>query len=100
MLAQQKIVLEKHKGLIGHNISVMVDEENREQGGWIGRTYGDAPDVDCKVIIHGNPHHAHPKGRQREKNDASKENHLKAGDIRDMRITDIAGYDLIGTCAT
>lgn len=100
MLAQQKIVLEKHKGLVGHNISVMVDEENREQGGWIGRTYGDAPDVDCKVIIHGNPHHAHPKGSQREKSDASKENRLKAGDIRDMRITDIAGYDLIGTCAT
>ncbi|MBI5307090.1 MAG: TRAM domain-containing protein, partial [Planctomycetes bacterium] len=100
MLAQQKIVLERHKGMVGQTISVMIDEENREEGGWIGRTCGDAPDVDCKVIIHGNPHHAHPKGRQKKTSDASKEGRLKAGDIRAMRITDIAGYDLIGTCAT
>lgn len=97
MLAQQEIVLERHKGLVGQIISVMVDEENREQGGWVGRTCGDAPDVDCKVILHENPHHAHPKGRQKKAGDASKEDRLKAGDIRDVRIIDIAEYDLVGT---
>ena len=100
MLVQQEIVLERHKGMVGQTISVMIDEENREQGGWIGRTCGDAPDVDCKVIIHENPLPAHPKGRQKKAIDASKEGRLKAGDIRDVRITDIAEYDLVGTFVT
>lgn len=76
MLAQQKIVLKKHKNLVGNTISVMVDEKGKKNGEWLGRTYGDAPDVDSKVII--------------------RENHLKLGDIKNMMITGTAGYDLVG----
>ncbi len=77
MLTQQKVVLKKHKDLIGKSIPVIVDEKNETKEGWIGRTYGDAPDVDSKVII--------------------QENNLKVGDIKSMIITDMIGYDLVGT---
>lgn len=76
MLAQQKIILKKHKNLVGNTIPVIVDEKDETKGRWFGRTYGDAPDVDSKVII--------------------QENHLKVGDITNMMITGIAGYDLTG----
>jgi ribosomal protein S12 methylthiotransferase len=72
MLAQQKIILKKHKNLVGNTISVIVDEKDETGSGWLGRTYGDAPDVDSKVII--------------------QENHLKVGDIKNMMITgDVKG---------
>lgn len=79
MLAQQKIILKKHKSLMGSAIPVMVDEKDGTRGGMLGRTYGDAPDVDSRVMI--------------------PENHLKVGDIKNMMITGIEGYDLIGTPA-
>ncbi|MDN3514254.1 MAG: 30S ribosomal protein S12 methylthiotransferase RimO [Candidatus Brocadia sp.] len=75
MLAQQEIILKKHKNLVGNTISIMVDEKGKKNGEWLGRTYGDAPDVDSKVII--------------------LENQLKPGDIKNMMITGTAGYDLI-----
>src|SRR3990167_9479274 len=77
MLTQQEIVLKKHKNLVGNTIPVMIDEKTESNDGWLGRTYGDAPDVDIKVFIQGN--------------------HVKAGDIKNMRITGTVGYDLIGT---
>ena len=76
MLAQQEIIIEKHRGLIGKSIPVIVDEMS-EKGIFIGRSYGDAPDVDSKVII--------------------QKAHLKAGDIKNMLITGTEGYDLIST---
>ncbi len=76
MLAQQEIIIEKHRGLIGKSIPVIIDEMSKK-GIFIGRSYGDAPDVDSKVII------------QRDR--------LKAGDIKNMLITDAEGYDLIST---
>ncbi len=76
MLAQQKIILKKHKKLVGSTISVMVDEKGGANGGVFGRTYGDAPDVDSRVII--------------------QENHLNVGDIKNMMIAGTEGYDLIG----
>ncbi|MCR4319393.1 MAG: MiaB/RimO family radical SAM methylthiotransferase, partial [Candidatus Brocadiaceae bacterium] len=80
MLTQQEIVLKKHKNLVGSSVPIIVDEKdenNESNDGWFGRTYGDAPDVDSKVIIIGN--------------------HVKAGDIKNMLITGAMGYDLIAT---
>lgn len=77
MLTQQKIILKKHKDLVKSTIAVIVDEQGKAEKTWLGRTYGDAPDVDSKVII--------------------RENHLKIGDIKNMIITGTSGYDLIGT---
>lgn len=78
MLTQQEILLKKHKNLIGKSIRIIVDEKNGTGEGWIGRTYGDAPDVDGRVMI--------------------QENHLKIGDVKTMIVTDMIGYDLVGTC--
>jgi ribosomal protein S12 methylthiotransferase len=77
MLTQQEIVLRKHKNLVGNSIPVIIDEKSESNDDWLGRSYGDAPDVDSKVIIQGN--------------------HLKAGDIKNMVITGTAGYDLTAT---
>lgn len=77
MLSQQEILLSKHRLLIGQSIPVIIDEKDEKNDGWLGRTYGDAPDVDSQVFM--------------------KENHLKIGDIKNMIITDILGYDLAGT---
>lgn len=78
MLAQQEIILKKHKELIGKLIPVIIDEKDEANGEWIGRSYGDAPDVDSKVII--------------------QENNIRAGDIKTTMITGTIGYDLVGTC--
>lgn len=80
MLTQQKIILKKHKDLVKSTIAVIVDEQGKAEKTWLGRTYGDAPDVDSKVII--------------------RENHLKIGDIKNMIITGTAGYDLLGKTET
>ncbi|TVL96235.1 MAG: 30S ribosomal protein S12 methylthiotransferase RimO [Candidatus Brocadia sp. BL1] len=80
MLTQQEIVLKKHKNLVRNTISVIVDEKDETGKAWLGRTYGDAPDVDSKVII--------------------RENHLKVGDIKKMMITGTRGYDLLGKTET
>ena len=80
MLTQQEIVLKKHKNLVKNTISVIVDEKDETGKAWLGRTYGDAPDVDSKVII--------------------RENHLKVGDIKKMMITGTRGYDLLGKTET
>ncbi len=77
MLAQQEIVLKIHKNLVGNAIPVIIDEKDESNNGWFGRTYGDAPDVDSRVIIQGN--------------------HVKAGDIKNMVITGTVGYDLTAT---
>ncbi|MCF6158530.1 MAG: 30S ribosomal protein S12 methylthiotransferase RimO [wastewater metagenome] len=77
MLAQQEITMKKHRDLIGCSIPVIMDERDEKTGCLVGRTYGDAPDVDSRVII--------------------EENHLKIGDIKNMIIKNILGYDLIGT---
>ncbi len=74
MLLQQDIVLKKHKNMVGSTIQVIIDEKVAGADGWLGRTYGDAPDVDSRVIIQGN--------------------HLRAGTIKSMLITGVSGYDL------
>lgn len=80
MLTQQEIVLNKHKHLIGSSIPVIIDEKDESNNVWLGRTYGDAPDVDSTVIIQGN--------------------NVKSGDIKNMVITGNVGYDLTATSKT
>ncbi|MDR4508892.1 MAG: 30S ribosomal protein S12 methylthiotransferase RimO [Candidatus Brocadiaceae bacterium] len=78
MLAQQKILLKKHESLVKKSIPVIIDEKGETKGKWIGRTYGDAPDVDSKVFI--------------------EESDVEVGDITNVVITGTLGYDLAGTC--
>jgi ribosomal protein S12 methylthiotransferase len=77
MRLQQKISLERNRSLIGRRIEALIDEE--EAGGrgvFSGRTEHDAPDVDGVVYVSGKS--------------------VKAGEFRDVRITDAMEYDLVG----
>ncbi|WP_347273710.1 30S ribosomal protein S12 methylthiotransferase RimO [Candidatus Kuenenia sp.] len=75
MLAQREIVWENNKNLIGKKASVIVDEKDDASGKLIGRTSGDAPEVDGKVFIN--------------------DKQIKVGDIRELVIRNVNGYDLV-----
>ena len=75
MLAQREIVWENNKNLIGKKASVIVDEKDDASGMLIGRTSGDAPEVDGKVFIN--------------------DKQIKVGEIREVVIRDVNGYDLV-----
>ncbi|MFA4943873.1 MAG: 30S ribosomal protein S12 methylthiotransferase RimO [Lentisphaeria bacterium] len=77
MAAQQAIALEKNQALVGQTIRVLLDHAESARA-WIGRTAGDAPDVDNRVRVHG----AAPKGG-----------------FREVRITAAEAYELEATPA-
>ncbi|MFH2036512.1 MAG: TRAM domain-containing protein, partial [Candidatus Zixiibacteriota bacterium] len=76
MSLQQEIAFEKNIALIDKIQKVIIDEID-ESGQAVGRSMGDCPDIDQLVIIN--------------------DNHLKPGDIVEVRIIEADGYDLIGT---
>jgi tRNA A37 methylthiotransferase MiaB len=40
-----------HKSLVGREFDMIVDSSDPETGSAVGRTYMDAPDVDCTVSV-------------------------------------------------
>lgn len=74
MKTQQKISAEINRSFIGKTIEVLIDE--KERGRFLGRTEGDAPEIDCGVYVSGRD--------------------LKLGEFRRVRITDALEYDLVG----
>jgi len=72
----QRLSLEKNEQLIGTVQDVIVD--SREGDDWVGRTRGDAPEIDDSVIF------------------TAHEKNVKIGTIVKVRITDAMDYDLIG----
>ena len=77
MKAMQKISAEKNNKLIGEVMDVIVDKKVHN-GIYIGRTYGDAPDIDQNVTIKTNNHK------------------INTGDIVKVKITKTFIYDLMG----
>jgi len=73
MSLQSSISTEKLEQKIGQTIPVLIDEVNEDQA--IGRTMGDAPEIDGQVIIEN------PKK-------------LQPGDLIDIQIKDADEYDL------
>ena len=52
MAVQQEVMFEFNEGQVGKTIDVIIDQEVAEQpGAWIGRSAGDAPDVDAAVFV-------------------------------------------------
>jgi ribosomal protein S12 methylthiotransferase len=77
MQAQQKISLAVNKSIIGRTVKVLIDErEARRDDLFLGRTQGDAAEVDGSVYVSG-------KG-------------LKVGTFCDVEIRDSLEYDLAG----
>ncbi len=75
MSLQQRIAFEHNRSLIGREMECIIDGPDEERGGWIGRTFGDAPDVDGCVRVDDQT--------------------LRPGDIVRLRIVAAEGYDLV-----
>ena len=76
MKTQQEIAFKHNKQLVGRIVKVIVDQKSEEKGSaWVGRTYGDAPEIDNRVYF--------------------SEELLTPGTILDAKIIAANGYDLI-----
>jgi len=77
MRRQIDISLELNREKIGKTFEVLVEEQD-EDGGYIGRTRYDAPEIDNSVIF-------------------TSARALKPGDLVQVRVDDAFDYDLVGT---
>lgn len=75
MELQQEISAKKQIAKIGREINVIIDEVDEDEA--VGRSSGDAPDIDGQVYLDG-------------------ENELNVGDIVRVKVTDADAYDLWG----
>jgi len=76
METQQKVAFEKNRNMVGTEVQVIVDLRSERPGfAWVGRTYGDAPDIDGKVFF--------------------ADESLAPGTILKARIIGYDGYDLM-----
>ena len=75
MELQQEISAKKQIAKIGREIDVIIDEVDEDEA--VGRSSGDAPDIDGQVYLDG-------------------ENELNVGDIVRVKVTDADAYDLWG----
>lgn len=80
MELQQEISLEKGSQKIGQELLVMIEGKVADENAYIGRTYGDAPDVDGYIFVQ--------TGEV-----------LVTGDFAKVRVTGALEYDLIGELA-
>lgn len=77
MTQQREISTELNQGLIGASLVVLIDEKEKGQNhSYLGRTQGDAPEVDNLVVVQS-------------------QEPLKAGQFVNARVTDALEYDLI-----
>lgn len=77
MQMQQQISLDKNREKIGSIIDVLIEEKIEEANEYLGRTSGDAPEIDGLVYVES-------------------ELQIKPGDIVPVKIRDALEYDLIG----
>ena len=52
MLAQQEMVRNANQAWIGETVEVLIEEAESEDNAWVGRTVGQAPDVDSVTFVH------------------------------------------------
>ncbi len=53
MAAQEGVSLDRNRQLEGQQLRVLIEDEDREAGQWLGRTYRDAPEIDGQVLLTG-----------------------------------------------
>jgi ribosomal protein S12 methylthiotransferase len=81
MALQQPIAFEHAESLIGYELDVLIDEES-EDGGLVGRTFADAPEIDGCVRV--------------QRAETAAEEAASVGQFAAVEITGREGYDLIG----
>lgn len=77
MQLQQEISLERQQRWVGRIVTVLL-EENQPDGRWMGRTEGDAPEIDGQVYI------------------TMCQTSIQVGDLVKVRILEADNYDLVG----
>ena len=78
MAVQQQVMFDYNESQVGKTIDVIIDQPVAEQpGAWIGRSKGDAPDVDGAVFV------------------TQTEDELQPGDIVPCEVVTFQNYDLI-----
>lgn len=77
MEASQYVIFQKNEKMVGRTFRVMVDGFLPEENIYVGRTYGDAPEVDGCIFFEC-------------------VSELVSGTIVPVQITDAKGYDLMG----
>jgi ribosomal protein S12 methylthiotransferase len=77
MAVQQEIAFEFAESLIGYELDVLIDSAD-DEGGFIGRTFADAPEIDASVTVAGAG--------------------VQVGEFVPVEITGRVGYDLAGVC--
>jgi len=87
MRLQEKISSDRLGRWVGRRVKVLIDGLDAEQGELIGRTMGDAPDVDGIVRISPDPNSRHPIPAQ-------------IGEFAMIDITDSDAHDLYGVWAS
>lgn len=77
MELQQEISIDKGNGKIGTCVEVMIEGKVADENAYVGRTYGDAPNVDGYIFI-------------------NTDTELMSGDFARVHVTGALEYDLIG----
>ena len=79
MLAQQAIAFAKAEATIGSTVEVLIDRPagRDAEDGYVGRTRGQAPDIDSHTHVAANGTDLHP------------------GQLVNVKVTDYQNYDLV-----
>ena len=77
MLAQQEVAFAKARRMVGQTIDVLIDRPagRDEEDGYVGRSQGQAPDIDSVTFVHGK--------------------RLHPGQLVSVKVTDYQAYDLV-----
>ena len=94
MAIQEQIATELNEAKIGQVLTVIID---RQEGDYfIGRTEADSPEVDQEVLIRVESQKSRGSQRASLEWGDSKVESLTIGEMYEVRITDVQGFDLYG----
>ena len=77
MELQQEIAFDLAEDMVGREILVMIEGKVADENAYVGRTYGDAPNVDGYIFV-------------------NTDMELMSGDLCQVHVTGALEYDLIG----
>jgi ribosomal protein S12 methylthiotransferase len=77
MLTQQTVAFERARAKIGQSIQVLIDAPGKKKNQWVGRTTGQAPEIDSVTFLSGSG--------------------LHPGQLLTATVSDASGYDLIAS---
>jgi ribosomal protein S12 methylthiotransferase len=73
MALQQKVSLDVHRQYVGRDLRVLIEKQT--EGGWVGRTHADAPEIDGSIVVTGD---------------------ARIGEFATVRVSGSSEYDLVG----